>query len=226
MKRIAVSVALLLSILVCSAQERGKATLEISAGPSYPFGELSYKQYSDENSGFAGNGIGLSASFHYRLQAQFGLVASVSEYILTVDEYNIAKKYWLPEYGWNWTVESTYWTSNAYMAGIDIILPVYKSDFYFRLLGGFAGTRLPGLTGSSNDFQREKTTTWAGAYSIGSGLTYQYFEKVTLTLGIDFFVSYPVLDEVWSSDVTSFSGKINQKLTMFNLTVALGFRFF
>ena len=226
MKRVAVAVALFLSIVVCRAQDGGRATLEISAMLSYPSGELRYKDYISESSGFAVNGIGFSASFHYRLQAQLGLVASVSEYILTVDEIKIAKKYRLPEYGWNWTVESTYWTSNAYMAGIDIIEPVYKSDFYIRLLGGVAGTRLPGLTGSSNDFQREKTTDWAGAFSIGLGLAYQYFEKVIPSLGLDFFVSYPVLDEVWSSDINSFSGKIKQNFTVVNLTFGLGFRLF
>jgi hypothetical protein len=112
------------------------------------------------------------------------------------------------------------------MAGIDIILPVYKSDFYFRLLGGLAGTRLPGLTGSSNDFLREKTTSYAGAFSVGSGLTFQYFERITLSLGMNFFMTYPVLDEVWSSDISSFSGKIEQKFVIVNLTLGLGIRLF
>jgi len=226
MKRIAISMALLLSLLVCSAQDSARATLEISGGPSYPFGEFGYNQSIYEMSGYAGNGIGLTVSFHYRLQAQFGLVASVSEYILTVDEFNIAKKYWIPEYGFNWTVESTFWLSNTYMAGIDLILPHPRSDFYFRLLGGLAGTTLPGLTGSSNDFQREKTTTNAGALSVGMGLTYQFYEKIVLSLGIDFFMTYPVLDEVWSSDISSFSGKIKQNITLFNLTLGVGLRLF
>jgi|GEM_PF-2494116 len=226
MKRIAISMALLLYFLVCSAQDNGRAILEISGGPSYPFGEFGYNQSTYETSGYAGNGIGFTVSFHYRLQAQLGLVASVSEYILKVDESNIAKKYWLPEYGFNWTVESTYWLSNAYMAGIDLILPLYKSDFYFRLLGGLAGTSLPGLTGSSNDFLREKTTTFAGALNVGMGLSYQFYEKITFSVGTDFFVTYPVLDEVWSSDISSFSGKIKQTITMFNLTLGVGLRLF
>jgi hypothetical protein len=226
MKRIAISLAFLLPLLVCNAQDSERAILEISGGPSYPIGEFGYNQIAYETSGFAGNGIALTVSFHYRLQAQFGLVASITEYILKVDEINIAKKYWLPEYGFNWTVESTYWLSNAYMAGIDLILPVHESDFYFRLLGGLAGTSLPGLTGSSNDFLREKTTTFAAALNIGMGLSYPIYKKITLSLGTDFFTTYPVLDEIWSSDISSFSSKTKQTITLFNLRLGVGFRIF
>lgn len=227
MKRTAISMAMLLSLLVCYAQGNGRGTLELSAGPSFPFGEFSYTQTTFEGSGYAQNGISFAISFKYRLKAQLGLVAMISEHILGVDESTIAGKYWQPEFGYNWTVESRPWISSAYLGGLDIILPMYRSDFYFRFLGGFASTRLPGLSGSAYNFQREVTKDLAAAWSIGSGLNYQDFEKVTLSFGFDFFVTNPVLDEAWSSDLTPpGSGKIFQNIVIFKLTAGLGFRIF
>lgn len=227
MKRTAISMALILYLLSCHAQGTGKGTLEFSTGPSFPFGEFSYNQVIDAESGYAENGFCLAISFKYRLKAQLGLVAVISGNFLSVDESGIANKYWQPEFGYDWTVESTRWISNAYLTGLDIILPIYRSDFYFRLLGGFASTRLPGLTGSAYNFQREVTTDIAAAWSAGSGLTYQCFDKVTLSLRMDFFVSYPVLDEVWSSDIgPPGSAKITQTIGILNLTAGLGFRIF
>ena len=227
MKRTAISMALILYLLGCNAQGTGKGTLEFSAGPSFPFGEFSYNHILNAESGYAENGYCLSLVFNYRLKAQLGLVAVISEIFSSVDESGIAVKYWQPEFGYDWTVESTHWISNAYLAGLDIILPIYRSDFYFRLLGGFASTRLPGLTGSAYNFQREVSTDIAAAWSVGSGLTYQYFEKVTLSLRMDFFMTYPVLDEVWFSDIgPPGSGKITQKIGILNLTAGLGFRIF
>jgi hypothetical protein len=186
MKRILISAALLLSVMVCHAQWDKRAIVEISAGTSYPFGEFSYSSNSFDKSGFAENGLNMAVSFTYRVNAQLGLVASVSERLLGVDEVNIAMKYWIPQYGWNWSVESTCWSSIAYLGGIDIILPVYKSDIQLRLLGGYAATRLPGLTGSAFNFQREATTDMAAAWSVGAGFTYQNFDKVTLSAMLDF----------------------------------------
>ena len=104
---------------------------------------------------------------------------------------------------------------------------MYWSDFYFRLLGGFASTRLPGLSGSAYNFQREVTKDIAAAWSIGVGLNYQSFEKVTLSIGFHFFVTNPVLDELWASDVPPpGSGKIFQNIVIFNLTAGLGLRIF
>ncbi len=227
MKRITISMALVLTLLASYAQGTRMGTVEISAGPSFPFGEFAYSANTFEGSGYATNGIHLAISFKYRLKAQLGLVAMISEYIMGVDESSMANKYWQPEFGYNWTVESTRWLSNAYLGGLDIILPMHRSDFYFRLLGGIASTRLPGLSSSAYNFQREESKDIAAAWSVGSGLNYQAFEKMTLSIGFDFFISNPVLDEAWSSDLTPpGSGKIFQNIVIFNLTAGLGIRIF
>ena len=200
--------------------------MEISAGASLPVGEFSYSRFDYEESGFAEGGLALAVSFNYRVNPHLGLVASVSEYILGVDESSVALKYWTPGSGWNGIVESTPWLSNAYMGGLDIILPIYASDFHFRLLGGLARTRLPGLTGRSFDFQREATSDNAAAWGAGAGITYQYLEKITLSIRLDFYMTHPVLDDIWSSDFGSGSGTISQKITLVNLTAAVGFRVF
>lgn len=226
MKSVFISGALFFSFVSCFAQLDKKGILEISAGGAFSIGEFGYTRFDYEESGFAKNGIALALSFNYRLKAHLGLVASVSEYILGVDESNVAKKYWVPGTGWNSIVEAANWMSNAYMGGIDIILPVYRSDFYFRLLGGLARTRLPGLTGRELNFHREATTDIAAAWSVGAGIAYQYFDRITLSLRLDFFMTHPALDEIWTSDFGSGSGKIYQNISMVNLTAGLGFKIF
>ena len=227
MKRIATSMALLIILLGCMAQGGGRGILEFSAGPSFPYGEFSYSQTDYAGSGYAKNGIIMALTFQYRLKAQLGLVAMISGNILGVDESSLAQKYWQPGFAYDWAVESTHWLSIAYLGGLDILLPIYRSDFYFRLLGGLANTRLPGLKGSAYNFQREANSDIAAAWSIGAGLRYQDFEKLTLSFGFDFFVTHPVLDEQWTSDIpSSGSGKIFQNIVIFNVTAGLGFRIF
>jgi hypothetical protein len=226
MKRTAISMALLLSALVFYAQGPVKGTLEFSLGPAFPMADFGNNQVLDEESGFAENGFFLAISFKYRLKAHLGLVATISGNFLPVNETGVANRYGQPGYGFNWTVESTKWISNAYLAGLDIILPIYRADFHFRLLGGLASTWLPGLSGSAFNFQREVSNDIAAAWSVGAGLDYQAFDKVTLSFGFDFFVSNPVLDEIWSSDLTSGTGKIYRNIVIINLKAGLGFRLF
>ena len=226
MKRILISSVLLFSVLTCHAQWSTRGTVEISAGGSFPFGEFGYSSYAQDDIGFAESGVNLAVSFTCRINAQLGLVASVSKHILGVDEVGIADRYWIPPYGWNWTVESTRWMLNAYMGGIDIIVPIYKSDFQLRFLGGLATTRLPGLTGSAYSFRREATTDNSAAWSAGLGFKYQNFEKITLSFMLDFFMANPVLDETWSSSIDSGSETIKQDIRLINFTLGLGFRIF
>ena len=226
MKSFIITATLFFTFLSCIAQGNKRGTVEISAGGSLPVGEFSYSRFDYEESGFAEGGLALAVSLNYRVNANLGLVASVSEYILGVDESNVALKYATPGTGWNGIVEATPWLSNAYMGGIDIILPIYASDFHFRLLGGLARTRLPGLTGRSFDFHREATSDNAAAWGAGAGITYQYLEKITLSLKLDFYMTHPVLDEIWTADFGSGTGEISQKITIVNLTAGIGFRVF
>lgn len=227
MKGAATSILLLISLLGCYAQGAGKGLLEISAGPSFPFGDFDRSHTDTEGSGYANNGIYMALSFQYRLKTELALIASVSGTVLGVDESSLAEKYRQPEFGYDWTLESANWLVNAYLGGLDITLPLYRSDFYFRLLGGFAYTRLPGLTGSGYNFQRETSSDLAAAWSIGAGLKYQDFKKVTLSLGFDFFITNPVLDERWSSDIQApGSATIYQNIVLFNVTAGLGLRIF
>ena len=219
--------ALLTSLLTCEAQEIRKGNIELSAGASFPVGEFGYKHADFEGSGFAEYGICLALSFTYRLNAQMGLVARVSENMMGVHETGAGNRYWIPEYGYNWTVESGPWLTTAFLGGLDLIIPLYLSDFYFRLLGGAASARLPRLTGTAYNFIREASSGLAAAWSVGMGVRYQSFKKVTLSFGIDFLVSNHVLDEVWSSDLgASGSGKIYQNMVTFNLRAGLGIRIF
>lgn len=226
MKRFIISTILLFSFISCIAQWSTRATVEISAGGSFPFGEFSYSRFDYAGSGFAENGIALALSFNYRVNGHLGLAASVSEYLLRVDETNVAKKYAIRGTGWNGIVEASNWMSNAYMGGIDIILPIYMSDLNFRLLGGLARTRLPGLAGKTLNFQREATTDTAAAWGAGAGITFQNFHKITLSLRLDFFMTRPALEEIWSSDFSSGSSKIYQNISIVNLTAGIGFRVF
>jgi len=227
MKRTTTSILLIISLLGCYAQGAGKGLLEFSAGPSFPFGDFDHSHTDYTGSGYANNGIYMALSFQYRLKTELALVASVSGTVLGVDKFSLAEKYRQPEFGYDWSLESENWFVNAYMGGLDILLPMYRSDFFFRLLGGFAYTRLPGLTGSSYNFQRESSSDLAAAWSIGAGLKYQDFEKVTLSLGFDFFVTNPVLEERWSSDIQApETATIFQNIVLFNVTAGLGLRIF
>jgi hypothetical protein len=55
-------------------------------------------------------------------------------------------------------------------------------------------------------------------------IAYQEFDKITLLFRPDFFMTYPVQEEIWSSDYVSESGKISQNITIVSLTAALVFR--
>lgn len=226
MKRLVISATLLVSFISCLAQWSTRATVEISTGASFPFGEFAYTNSFDSNSGYAKAGYALAVSFNYRVNDHLGLVALVSRYRLGVDESSIVKQYQSWQTGWDWEVEATRWKLNAFMGGIDLIVPIYRSDFNFRLLGGMAHTRLPGLTGIGASFEREATSDIAAAWGAGAGLTYEYFDKITLSLRLDFFMTHPVLEQNLSYYPASDFPDISQNIIIVNLTAGLGFRIF
>jgi hypothetical protein len=222
-----ISMWMAFSLLACHAQGMRRGNIELAAGPSFPLGDFSYDISSHEGSGYANRGFSLDLSFQYRLKDHLGLLAAISGYVSPVNEYGLANKYWQPGFDWSWTIDAEPWISNAYMGGIDIVIPIYSSDFYFRLLGGCAYTRLPELRGSSSNFLREASTDLAAAFRVGSGIKYQNFEKVTLSLELDVFVTNPVLEESWSADAqTPTSSKIYQNMVIVNLKAGLGLRLF
>ncbi len=227
MIRTLISMLMVFSLLACYAQGPRRGNIELAAGPSFPLGEFSYDISSLEGSGYAKRGFSLDLSFQYRLKDHLGLVAAISGYVSPVNEFGLADKYWQPGFDWAWTIDAEPWISNAYMGGIDIVIPIYRSDFYFRLLGGFAYTRLPELRGSSSNFLREASTDLSSAFRVGSGMKYQNFEKVTLSLELDVFVSHPVLEDSWSSDAqTPTSSKIFQNMVIVSLKAGMGLRLF
>lgn len=225
MKRwLGVFLVLFISLLACSAQHRYKGLIEISAGPSFPYGDFGSTLLLNPESGFAQTGLFTGLAFNYRMQAHLGLVAMVSRMVSPVDEVEAVDKYYMWPGGF--TVESEAWISNAYLAGLDIILPIYRSDFYFRILGGMASIRLPAVTGSNFNLQVEASKDLAAAWSIGSGLTYQAFRKVTLSLRMNMFLTRPYLEEAWTSDLQSGSRKISPSIQIFHVTAGLGFWIF
>ena len=125
MERLIILTALLFSVMAGLAQWSSRATIEFSAGGSFPIGEFAYSRFDYEESGFAEAGIALAV-----------------------------------------------------------------------------------------------------AWSAGAGYTYQYAEKITLSLRLDFFMTHPVLEDNWSSDFSTGSYKISYKLSIVNLTAGLGFRIF
>ena len=178
----------------------------------------------DDDSDYVETGINLGLSFNYRLNAHLGLLASLSRFVLPVDEAGLSYEIFRsPSSG----LDSDPWIINSYLAGLDIILPIYRSDFHFRILGGMASTRLPAMEGIMNSFRREESKDLAAAWSVGSGIRYQCFDKVTLSLCIDMFNTRPYLEDVWTyGSGSSGSQEYSPKVVVVHVSAALGFRIF
>lgn len=228
MKRMTLSVSLLLSFMLCHAQGPGNGLIELKIGPGFPWGDFGNSQVMNEESGYAETGLSYGLSFHYRLQAHLGLVATVSRLRIPVDEEGLANKYRQLFGGYGFpTIDADPWIIHSYLAGLDIILPIYRTDFHFRLLGGMASTRLPGVSGNNHSLRREASRDLAVAWSVGGGLTYQCFRKMTLSINVDLFNTRPHLSEEWSpAGGFSKSMKESHKIAIFQLTAGLGFRIF
>lgn len=226
MKKTACSVILFCLALTAVAQGSKNGVLEFSLGPAFPMGDFSYYDPDYELSGYAEKGFHLESLLKYRMNAHLGLTAMLSGNFMGVDETRLVNSYWSWEYPFNTAADATPWRFMAFLGGIDLIFPIYRSDFYLRALGGLAYTRTPELTGTAGYFVREASTDVAAAWCVGSGLSYECFPKATLSVGINLLNSRPYLMDEWSVGSQSFSRKISQNILVLQVTAGLGIRIF
>jgi hypothetical protein len=195
MKKLLLSILLLSSSLIIFAQSPvNKSTVFIGLGPSFPIGDFSAKDASDEKSGLAATGFYFDLGYQYQFTENFGAIG-----MYKWKTHGIAKgtlNYAVPTgSGGSASVHTTNWKMGAILAGVTQTFALSQNEKFsiaFREVAGvqFTSTpalnisyNIPGIGNSSSNQESQSATSFA--YLLGIGFKYQLDQTLGLKVYAD-----------------------------------------
>jgi hypothetical protein len=221
---------LLLFSMVTYCQAQDKGYIGLSVGPSFPMGDYGSSSINNEHAGLAETGLMIDLSFGYKLGKNFGIAALVRGQSNPIDEdaFDIFSLY-----GLSYTIQADAWSLGNYMVGGYLSVPVTEGKISFdsRVLVGVANATSPELTitisdGYSTEWVRQNSESGTSfAFLLGAGFKFNVGPKICLLTNIDYSSTDAEMDVTSTSsqgDVET--GKIEQTMATFNISVGFGIR--
>jgi len=192
-----------------------KITLSFSIGASFPVGNFSSTDPSNNLSGYAVPGISANFSFNHKLNKQFGLTAVFYGQQNGINTKTLSnqldKSYFFPQFVnavdppnfqpggqkvyYNWDIEKKYWYLESAMLGVteELSLNNNKLSFVAKALIGAAYAQSPTLNGKSitdtsySVFYQSGASAFGFSYLVSTGMNYKLTDKLYLTLDAFYF---------------------------------------
>lgn len=194
-----------------------KNTISFSIGSSFPTGNFSSTDPSNNLSGYAVPGKSANLSFNHKLNNQFGLIAmlygqrnGINTDILS-DQLD--KSFFFPQFitysggspyfptgsqevYFNWHIEKKYWYLESVMLGVMEEFSFknnHKLSFVAKVLVGAAYAQSPALNGQSvtdtsySVFYQKGASTFGFSYLLSGGMNYKLSGKLYLKLDVFYF---------------------------------------
>jgi len=238
MKKIILSLTLLVMFALVNHAQNNKGYIGISLGPSVPLGDLGSQDVDNEAAGWATTGAVFDLSFATKLGAgNFGISAMLRGQANPTDAQALADEFANQYPGILWTVESDAWSIGGLMFGGYSSIPISDNFFWdSRVMIGFLGANSPMIkvTGSnliaSATVTQESAGAVAFAFQIGTGFKLDLGSRFALTTTIDFLSANPEFADVKTTlndggFITESYDTFSQNLTTFNWTGGIAFRF-
>jgi hypothetical protein len=211
-----IAVILVLMIRLSYAQTiPDKNTLSFSIGASFPVGNFSSTDPSNNLSGYAVPGISANFSFNHKLNKQLSLTAMLYGQRNGINTKTLAdqldKSYIFPiaistgspyfpsgdqKVYFNWNIEKKYWYLESVMLGVTEELPFKKNNklsLVVKALIGAAYAQSPTLNGKSitdtsySVFYQSGATAFGFSYLLSTGIKYKLSDKLFLKLDAFYF---------------------------------------
>jgi hypothetical protein len=163
--------ALLISSLVYS-QDKYNANLspklfgiEITAGPSFPYGDFGSKDAYNESAGFAkvGYKAGVNLTYHLIDIIDINLMGFFNSNGTNLSNLQNALS---EKYGGAWTADSRTWNIYGGFLGFEFSYPIYrKLSVGFRAYSGMINSKAPELTIRNGNFYYKQDEKTASSFS-------------------------------------------------------------
>ena len=192
-------------------------TASFSIGPSFPIGNFSSTDPSNNLSGYAVSGIAANLSFNHKLNNQLGLIAMLygqrNGINTNIFSDQLDKSFFDPQFissssgspysptgsqevYYNWNIENKYWYLESVMLGATEELTFennHKLSFVAKVLIGAAYAQLPTLNGQSITdtsyavFYQKGASAFGFSYLLSGGMNYKLSGKLYLKLDVFYF---------------------------------------
>jgi hypothetical protein len=191
-----------------------KNTLSFFIGASFPVGNFSSTDPSNNLSGYAVPGVSANFSYNHKLNKQLGLTAMLYGQRNGINTSTLSdqmdKSYFFPQFinaenpnfqprgqevYYNWNIEKKYWYLESTMLGAteELSLNNNKLSFVVKALIGAAYAQSPTLNGKSitdtsySVFYQSGASAFGFSYLLCTGMNYKLSDKLYLKLDAFYF---------------------------------------
>lgn len=207
--------------------------INFSIGPSFAMGDFSESSTTNENSGFAGNGVNLYLYYNHRFAKNFGVSAKWFGNSNKYDSGPMIKEL-NSETGVSWTSSDSYWATGGILIGLALYIPLDENVMFdFRILGGLVWSTSPevkySVTSHPEEWVKlEDAYSMKDGFNFGFGLTYFFNPKWGLNINLDYLNAAFQYDEVFilnSDGERTHVHDVKQPFEVFNVTAGISFYF-
>lgn len=221
---------LFISISVLS-QEAKTAFIGFSVGPSIPQGNYAKCDITNDQSGYAMQGMYIGVQGSYKFHKNVGVLFMYNGASHRVKEYETWQLHKPVLPGSMVDVESGYLFSGSMVIGPTLILPFDRAECSIYGLAGFSSSTIPEIVinswgGGDGILTQNETTAAALAYTIGGELMFYLGKKFALIINMDYYKTTPEFDVAYTSNYGYSADEVfEQEFEMLNISIGVGYRF-
>ena len=193
-----------------SYETPGKFGVEVTIGPSFPYGDFGRKDPYNESSGFAivGYKAGANLSYHLIDVVDINLMGIYNSNGTNMSELEnlLASKY-----GGAWTAESRTWSTYGGFLGFGLSYPYTKKlSVGFRAYSGILNSKAPEVKISSGNsyYKQDEKTASSFSYIISINGKYQLTRNLYWITALEFMGSSANFQDVTTTIVSGETNKV------------------
>ncbi len=234
------SLSFFVSNVVAQKYNERPTTLGIDYGVAIPFGKFGAGEIADSSSGYATGGTNLNVNLSWLLSENIGVAAMISYSVNGQNSTTVRSRYDVYAKRISDTcvvsdLKLKKWSTMAYMAGGYFSYPLQKASFNFQLLLGYSKTEYPEADviiykdTSIDAIEVNQSAIGASSFcfDVGAGLKYNISEIMYISVDANYFSAYPEFEKVVTTSTLDpdETFKLNQHISLLNVTAGIGFRF-
>jgi len=216
-----------------SGQAKEFFFIELSGGPSIPFGEFANSDANDPSSGYATVGGRIALKLGLNFTPNYGLVSILIGNMNGTDTEPLRKLIDQQNPGYNWSIESGNWRIGGAMLGLRSRFIAKSITYNIDIYGGGINSYSPEITATSspnNSIKLEDKSVFALAFLISAGMSYEIGDNISLTGSMEFLGAKQSFTDVnristIGGTTTTTTVSYDQSYNAFNIILGLKYSF-
>lgn len=209
-------------------------TIALLGGGSVPLGNYSNANDNNQRAGFATTGPCFDLTIKYKLVNRIGLIFNGHLQSNPVNEKSLADQFSAQQPNTEWSVNSSSYKSIGILTGIFVSLPMdisEKIEIGFDFLIGILKSKSPeatitnNISGTTSAMTGKSKTNGEPAFSVGSGIKYNYSRNISFIGDIKYLYTDPMFQIEIANGNSSEFNPTNRVIETLNLSFGIGFGF-